>query len=60
MELNKETPDFISYKKVLLFGAESVGKTSFSYILKSGGQYHDNLSHSEESNYKILIYNYIL
>ena len=40
MEINtseeKEKPKFISYKKVLLFGAESTGKSSFTLRLKEG------------------------
>ena len=35
-EKKKEKPKFVSYKKVLLFGAESTGKSSFTLRLKEG------------------------
>ena len=35
-EKEEEKPKFISYKKVLLFGAESTGKSSFTLRLKEG------------------------
>ena len=49
MELNnsEEKPEYISYKKVLLFGAESTGKTSFANLLKKG-KFEENITHTVE------------
>ena len=47
MEPNNLEPNFASYKKVLLFGAESTGKSSFSNILKTG-LFKDDIKHTEE------------
>ena len=49
MESNnfKERSDFISYKKVLLFGAASTGKTSFAKILEKGN-FQENITHTDE------------
>ena len=46
-EANKEKEIFVSYKKVLLFGAESTGKSSFSNRLKTG-EFKDNIEHTKE------------
>ena len=35
-------PNFISYKKVLLFGAESTGKSSLSYRFEKN-EFQDNI-----------------
>ena len=42
-----EDSDIISYKKVLLFGDESTGKTSFSKLLKFG-KFPEKILHTEE------------
>ena len=47
MEENNNNSDFISYKKVLLFGAESTGKSSFTKLLKFG-KFPEKISHTEE------------
>ena len=46
-EKKKEKPKFVSYKKVLLFGAESTGKSSFTKLLKFG-KFLEKISHTEE------------
>ena len=43
----KNKPEYFSYKKVLLFGAESTGKSSFSNRLKTG-LFKDDIKHTEE------------
>jgi GTPase SAR1 family protein len=40
--------DYISYKKVLLFGTESTGKSSLIYRLEKG-KFPDSISPTEES-----------
>ena len=40
--------EFISHKKVLLFGAQSTGKSSFSYWLENK-QFSEDIIPSEES-----------
>ncbi len=50
MEFKEKEQDFISYKKVLLFGAKSTGKTSFVNLLKTG-KFEENIAHSEESKF---------
>ena len=50
MQFKEKEQDFISYKKVLLFGAKSTGKTSFSNLLKTG-KFEENIAHSEESKF---------
>ena len=47
MEPKIDKPEFISHKKVLLFGSESTGKSSFSNILKTG-VFKDNIDHTKE------------
>ena len=48
MEYHDENkPKFISYKKVLLLGAESTGKSTFSNLLK-GKRFKENITHTEE------------
>ena len=47
MEFKQKEKYFISYKKVLLFGAESTGKTSFVNLLKTG-KFEENIAHSDE------------
>ena len=44
---DKDKPDYVSYKKVLIFGAQSSGKSSFSERLKNG-KFKENLQHTEE------------
>ena len=51
-EKQEEKPKYISYKKVLLFGAESTGKSSFTLRLKEG-KFQENIEHSKEG--KIII-----
>ena len=46
-EKKKEKPKFISYKKVLLFGAESTGKSSFTMKLKER-KFQENIEHAKE------------
>ena len=48
----REKYDFISYKKVLVFGAESTGKSSFAHRL-SKGKFKEDLVHTQEG--KIII-----
>ena len=48
-----ENGEFIAYKKVLLFGSESTGKSTFSNWLKNG-IFQENIAHTEEGN--IIIY----
>ena len=48
----REKVDFISYKKLLVFGAESSGKSSFAHRL-SKGKFKENLVHTQEG--KIII-----
>ena len=50
----KNKPEFFSYKKVLLFGAESTGKSSFANRLKTG-LFKDDIKHTEEGNKYIYI-----
>ena len=45
---NEKKPEYVSYKKVLLFGSKSTGKTSFSNLLKTG-KFEENIKHTEES-----------
>ena len=45
---NEKKQEYISYKKVLLFGSESTGKTSFSNLLKTG-KFEENIEHTKES-----------
>ena len=51
MEINtseeKEKPKFISYKKVLLFGTVSTGKSSFTMRLKKG-KFQEKILNTEE------------
>ena len=47
MESNNNNSDYISFKKVLLFGAESTGKSSFTKLLKFG-KFPEKISHTEE------------
>ena len=48
MEYHDENePKFVSYKKVLLFGAESTGKSTFSNLLK-GKTFKEDIPHTEE------------
>ena len=51
-EKKKENPRFVSYKKVLLFGAESTGKSSFTMKLNEG-KFQENIEHTKEG--KIII-----
>ena len=48
----KEKPKYVSYKKVLLFGAESTGKSSFTMRLKEG-KFQENIEQTKEG--KIII-----
>ena len=47
MEPKIDKQVFISHKKVLLFGSESTGKSSFSNRLKTG-VFKDNIEHTKE------------
>ena len=47
MEQTSNEDDFISYKKVLLFGAESSGKSSFSNKLQ-GKKFQEDIIHTDE------------
>jgi len=48
-----ENGEFIAYKKVLLLGSKSTGKTTFSKWLKIG-KFQENIAHTKEGN--IIIY----
>ena len=41
--------EFVSYKKVIIFGAESVGKTTLTKSIEKG--VFTNESHSEQGKY---------
>ena len=56
MSTEDKSEDFFSYKKVLLFGDESTGKSSFANKLK-GKKFDEDIQHSEEGK---LIFNYLL
>ena len=47
MEVEEKEQTFISYKKVLLFGTESTGKSSFTMRLKTG-KFQEKIPHAEE------------
>ena len=47
MELNEKDIEFASFKKVLLFGTKSAGKSSFSYLL-STDIFLENIEPTEE------------
>ena len=47
------SPEFVSYKKVLIFGSEGTGKTSLTKRIERGS--FTNESHTE--NCKLKIYN---
>lgn len=47
MDSNIDKLEYISYKKVLLFGAESTGKTCFAKLLKIE-RFPEKITHTEE------------
>ena len=47
MSTEDKSEDFFSYKKVLLFGDESTGKSSFANKLK-GKKFKEDIEHTEE------------
>lgn len=49
MESNTGKSYYISHKKLLIFGAESTGKSSLSNRLIFG-RFVDNIEHTKESN----------
>ncbi len=51
----ENSPEFISYKKLIVFGAEGVGKTTLTKSIEKG-TFSEDITHSE--NRKI-IYFYI-
>ena len=52
------SPEFVSYKKVVIFGSEGTGKSSLSKRIERGA--FTNETHTENGKYKIyLIYNNI-
>ena len=59
MESIGDKPAYIMHKKVLLFGCEASGKTTFSNFLKTGS-FNKNVSHTNESKYiiKFTSFNY--
>ena len=46
-EIEVEHSEFVSYKKVLLFGAESTGKSSLSKRLEKG-KFVEDIAHTED------------
>ena len=54
MSSSKDKSEYVSYKKLLIFGAESTGKSTLSKFLESG-KFEDNITHTEESNAIIII-----
>ena len=50
----REKDDFISYKKLLVFGAESSGKSSFAHRLTKG-KFKEDLVHTQEGKIIIII-----
>ena len=59
MESIGDKPAYIMHKKVLLFGCEASGKTTFSNVLKTGS-FKENIAHTEEGKYiiKFTSFNY--
>lgn len=51
---DQEKPEFISYKKVLLFGAEFTGKSSFVKRIKSE-EFQEHMDHTKDGK-SILYY----
>ena len=47
-------PEFVSYKKLLIFGTESVGKTTLTKSMEKGA--FTNESHTENGKQNIIIY----
>ena len=47
MEENQEKANYSSYKKVLLFGDESTGKSSLSKRLEKG-KFIEDIAHTED------------
>jgi len=43
------SPEFVSYKKVIIFGSEGVGKTTLTKSIEKG--VFTNESHSEQGKY---------
>ena len=50
----ENSPDFISYKKLIVFGAVGVGKTTLTKSIEKGN-FSEDITHSE--NCKFLHYN---
>ncbi len=53
----ENSPEFISYKKLVVFGAEGVGKTSLTKSIEKGN-FSEDITHSESRkfmNYNINI-----
>ena len=60
----KNTSEFISYKKILVFGAESTGKTTFTKRLIKGEFSEESPTQDSDKNKKknsilIIIFNHI-
>ena len=45
----EDTPEFVSYKKVLVLGAEGTGKTTLAKYIEKGSFSEE--THSEKSKY---------
>ena len=45
----ESSPEFVSYKKVLVFGAEGTGKTTLAKYIEKGSFSEE--THSEKSKY---------
>ena len=50
--IEQDKPNYVSYKKVLLFGSESSGKTSFVERIKTG-EFKENITHTPNGNYNL-------
>ena len=53
----ENSPEFISYKKLVVFGAVGVGKTTLTKSIEKG-TFSEEITHSE--NRKFLYYNIII
>ena len=50
----ENSPEFISYKKVILFGAESSGKTSLAKMFEKGKFSDESPTQSGKLKYNII------
>lgn len=46
----ENSPEFISYKKLLVFGAEGVGKTTLTKSIEKG-TFSEDITHSENRKF---------